>query len=78
LAAWLAKWLGKYPKLTGRVERWPWLIPYANNAKLHGEADLDEIAHPFRKSRSMTPGPADDDGVPISRPHASAPQQSFG
>jgi transposase-like protein len=23
LAPWLAKWLGKYPKLTGRVERWP-------------------------------------------------------
>jgi hypothetical protein len=54
------------------------LIPYANNAQLHGEADLDEIAHPFRKSRSMTPGPADDDGVSIRDLTPSAPQQSFG
>jgi hypothetical protein len=68
LAAWLAKWLGKYPKLTGRVEL-ACLISYANNAQLHDEAELDEIAHPLRKSRSMTPGPG---------PHASAPQQSFG
>jgi ParB-like chromosome segregation protein Spo0J len=33
------------PWLAGRVERWPIerLIPYANNPRLHSEADLDKI-----------------------------------
>ena len=34
-----------------RVERWPIerLIPYANNARLHSEADLDKIAAAIRR-----------------------------
>jgi hypothetical protein len=34
------------PRPAGQVERWPIerLIKYANDARLHGEADLDKIA----------------------------------
>ena len=34
------------PRPLGQVERWPIerLIQYANDAGLHGEADLDKIA----------------------------------
>src|ERR1700737_3844217 len=34
-----------------RVERWPIerLIPYANNARLHSEADLEKLAAPIPK-----------------------------
>jgi hypothetical protein len=34
------------PRPAGQVERWPIerLIQYANDARLHGEADLDKIA----------------------------------
>ena len=40
-----------------RLERWPIerLIPYANNARLHSEADLDKLAAAIRKWGWTTP-----------------------
>ena len=34
------------PRPADRLERWPIerLIPYANNARLHSEADIDKLA----------------------------------
>ena len=42
-----------------RVERWPIerLIPYANNPRLHSEADLDKIAASIRKWGWTNAGP---------------------
>ena len=47
-----------------RVERWPIgrLIPYANNPRLHTEADRDKIAASILKW-GWTPVLADEDGV---------------
>src|SRR5580700_9766029 len=48
-----------------RVERWPIerLIPYANNCRLHSEADLDKIAAAIRKWGWTMPALADEEGV---------------
>src|SRR5882762_994150 len=51
-----------------RVERWPIerLLPYANNARLHSEADLDKIAASIRNWGWTMPVLADEDGVLIA------------
>ena len=51
-----------------RVERWPIerLIPYANNARLHSEADLDKIAASIRKWGWTMPVLVDEEGVLIA------------
>jgi ParB-like chromosome segregation protein Spo0J len=48
-----------------RVERWPIerLIPYANNARLHREADLDKIGAAILKFGWTMPVLADEGGV---------------
>jgi DNA modification methylase len=48
-----------------RVERWPieQLIPYANNPRLHSEADLDKIAAAILKWGWTMPVLADEQGV---------------
>ena len=45
------------PLPADRLERWPIerLIPYANNARLHSEADLDKLAAAIRKWGWTTP-----------------------
>jgi hypothetical protein len=50
-----------------QVERWPIerLIPYANNARLHSEADLDKIAAAIRKWGWTNPVLVDEEGVLI-------------
>jgi DNA modification methylase len=47
-----------------RVERWPIerLIPYANNARLHTEADLDKLAAAIRKWGWTMPVLVDEEG----------------
>jgi hypothetical protein len=47
-----------------RLERWPIerLIPYANNARLHSEADLDKLAAAIRKWGWTTPVLVDEGG----------------
>ena len=47
-----------------RVERWPIerLIPYANNARLHTEADLDKIAASIGKWGWTMPVLVDEEG----------------
>src|SRR6266850_2688449 len=47
-----------------RVERWPIerLTPYANNARLHSEADLDKLAAAIRKWGWTTPVLVDEEG----------------
>jgi len=47
-----------------RLERWPIerLIPYANNARLHSEADLDKLAAAIRKWGWTTPVLVDEQG----------------
>ena len=47
-----------------RVERWPIerLIPYANNARLHSEADLDKLAAAIRKWGWTMPVLVDEEG----------------
>jgi DNA modification methylase len=51
-----------------RVERWPIerLTPYANNARLHSEADLDKIAAAIRKWGWTNPVLVDEEGVLIA------------
>jgi len=51
-----------------RIERWPIerLIPYANNARLHSEADLDKIAAAIRKWGWTNPVLTDEEGEVIS------------
>jgi ParB-like chromosome segregation protein Spo0J len=53
------------PWPTDRVERWPieQLIPYANNPRLHSEADLDKIAAAILKWGWTMPVLADEQGV---------------
>src|ERR1700731_1958142 len=48
-----------------RVERWPieQLRPYANNARLHSEADLDKIAAAILKWGWTMPVLVDEEGV---------------
>src|SRR4029077_10732752 len=50
------------------IERWPIerLIPYANNAPLHREADLDKIAAAIRRWGWTTPVLVDEAGVLIA------------
>ena len=40
-----------------RIELWPIerLIPYANNARLHSEADLDKLAAAIRNGAGLIP-----------------------
>src|ERR1700736_2443039 len=47
-----------------RVEHWPIerLIPYANNARLHSEADLDKLAAAIRKWGWTVPVLVDEEG----------------
>src|SRR5207249_4747276 len=47
-----------------RIELWPIerLIPYANNARLHSEADLDKLAASIRKWGWTTPVLVDEEG----------------
>src|SRR5882672_12577998 len=47
-----------------RIERWPIerLIPYANNARLHSEADLDKLAAAIRKWGWTMPVLVDEEG----------------
>src|SRR5204863_6014917 len=47
-----------------QVERWPIarLIPYANNARLHSEADLDKLAVAIRKWGWTNPVLVDEEG----------------
>src|SRR6266481_8546277 len=47
-----------------RLERWPIerLIPYANNARLHSEADLDKLSDSIRKWGWTTPVLVDEEG----------------
>src|SRR6202011_119580 len=47
-----------------RLEHWPIerLIPYANNARLHSEADLDKLAAAIRKWGWTTPVLVDEEG----------------
>jgi DNA modification methylase len=47
-----------------RLERWPIerLIPYANNARLHSEADLDKLAAAIRTWGWTTPVLVDEEG----------------
>ena len=51
-----------------RVEHWPIerLIPYANNPRLHSEADLDRIAASIRKWGWTNPVLVDEQGVLIA------------
>src|SRR6202011_5565939 len=51
-----------------RVERWPIerLLPYANNARLHSETDLDKIAASICNWGWTMPVLADEDGVLIA------------
>ena len=48
-----------------QVERWPIerLIPYANNARVHSEADLDKLAASIRKWGWTMPALVDEEGV---------------
>ena len=48
-----------------QVERWPieQLIPYANNARVHSEADLDKLAASIRKWGWTMPALVDEEGV---------------
>jgi ParB-like nuclease family protein len=50
-----------------RVERWPieWLIPYAGNARVHTEADLEKIAAAIRRWGWTMPALVDEEGVLI-------------
>src|SRR5438094_8540238 len=49
------------------IERWPIerLIPYANNARLHSETDLDKIAAAIRRWGWTMPVLVDEQGVLI-------------
>src|SRR5207247_5564848 len=51
-----------------RLERWPMerLIPYANNARLHSEADLDKLADSLRRWGWTNPVLVDEHGVLIA------------
>src|SRR5258707_7012146 len=51
-----------------RVERWPIerLIPYANNPRLHSQADLEKLAAAIRKWGWTTPVLVDEEGVLIA------------
>lgn len=51
-----------------RLERWPIerLIPYANNARIHTEADLAKIAASIAKWGWTIPVLVDEDGVLIA------------
>jgi ParB-like chromosome segregation protein Spo0J len=51
-----------------RVERWPIerLIPYANNPRLHREADLDKLVASIRKWGWTIPALVDENGVMIA------------
>jgi hypothetical protein len=52
-----------------RVERWPTerLTPYANNCRLHSEADLDKIAAAILYWGWTMPVLADEEGVLVMR-----------
>src|SRR5205814_8538440 len=56
------------PWSADHIELWPIerLIPYANNPRLHREADLDKIAASTRKWGWTHPPPVDEDGVVIA------------
>ena len=48
-----------------RIEQWPIerLIPYANNARLHSEADIDKLAAAIRKWGWTNPVLVDEEGT---------------
>ena len=51
-----------------RIERWPIepLIPYANNPRLHSEADVDKIAASIRRWGWTNPALVDENGTLIA------------
>ena len=51
-----------------RVEQWPieWLIPYANNPRLHSAADIERIAASILKWGWTNPVLVDEQGVLIA------------
>jgi len=51
-----------------RIEHWPIerLIPYANNPRLHSEADIDKIAASVRKWGWTNPALVDENGTLIA------------
>ena len=55
------------PWLAERVERWAIerLIPYADNARLHSEADIDKLAHSLCRWGWTIPLLVDENGVLI-------------
>src|ERR1700730_18521383 len=57
-------WEPHSPWPADRLERWPIerLIPYANNARLHSEADLDKLAAAIRKWGWTNPVLVDEEG----------------
>ena len=61
-----------------RIERWPIerLIPYANNARLHSEADIDKLAAAIRKWGWTNPVLVDEEGNLLAG--ASVRRQSSG
>ena len=61
-----------------QLEHWPIerLIPYANNARLHSEADLDKIAASILKWGWTMPVLVDEEGGLISGTRVSARRQS--
>ena len=70
-----------HPWPADRVERWPLerLIPYANNPRLHSEADLDKIAAAIRKWGWTMPVLVDEEGGLICRRmRGSGRRQSWG
>jgi DNA modification methylase len=60
--------LKRRPWPAERIEHWPIerLIPYAHNARLHSEADLDQIAASIRKWGWTNPALVDEAGVLIA------------
>ena len=63
-----------------RIEYWAIerLVPYADNARMHSEADIDKLVDSLRRWGWANPVLVDGHGVLISATDASAGQQSWG
>ena len=63
-----------------RIEDWAIerLVPYADNARVHSEADIDKLVASLRRWGWTNPVLVDEPGVLISATDASAGQQSWG
>ena len=62
-------------RLDWAIER---LVPYADNARVHSEADIDKLVDSLRRWGWTNPVLVDEPGVLISATDASAGQQSWG